>query len=153
MNKKEFLDALGKRLSQQLSQEKVAEHLQYYDRYLTEKMMQGMTEEEAVAQLGNPLLIARTIMDTAVEEEEPKVVYEENASGGYQRSSREEAGQQRPVHHGKISYQAGCLISAIVVILVLTLILKLVGSVLSLILPVAIPVLVVLMVIEYFKKR
>ena len=91
MNKKEFLDALGKRLSQQLSQEKVAEHIQYYDRYLTEKMMQGMTEEEAVAQLGNPLLIARTIMDTAVEEEEPKVVYEENASGGYQRSSREEA--------------------------------------------------------------
>lgn len=153
MNKREFLDTLGKRLSQQLSQEKVAEHTQYYDRYLTEKVMQGMTEEEAVAQLGNPLLIARTIMDTAVEEEEPKIVYEEDASGGYQRSTGEEAGQRHPVHHTKMSYQAGCLIVAIIAILVLTLILKLVGSVLSLILPVAIPVLVVIMVIEYFKKR
>lgn len=154
MNKKEFLDILGRRLAQQLPQEKIAEYIRYYDEYLTEKVQQGMTEQEAIAQLGDPLLIARTIMDTSGDEMGKKTVYEEGYTGNYQKSPREEKLKE---HHrgtdGKLQTRLGCLVAVIVVILLLTLILKLVGSVLSFVLPVLIPVLIIGMVLEYFRKR
>lgn len=154
MNKKEFLDILGRRLAQQLPQEKIAEHIRYYDEYLTEKVQQGMTEQEAIAQLGDPLLIARTIMDTSGDEMGKKTVYEEGYTGNYQKGPREENLKE---HHrrtdGKLQTRLGCLVAVIVVILLLTLILKLVGSVLSFVLPVLIPVLIIGMVLEYFRKR
>lgn len=154
MNKREFLDTLGKRLAQQLSRDKVEEHVRYYDQYLTEKIQQGMTEEEAVAALGDPLLIARTIMDTSGKESASETVYEEKARGGYGRSSVEnfndqEKEFQRLQNKGRI----GCFVAALVIVVVLILVLRLVGSVLSLILPILIPILVILMVVEYFKKR
>lgn len=154
MNKKEFLDILGRRLAQQLPQEKIAENIRYYDEYLTEKVQQGMTEQEAIDQLGDPLLIARTIMDTSSDEMGKKTVYEEGYTGNYQESPREENLKE---HHrgtdGKLQTWLGCLVAVIVVILLLTLILKLVGSVLSFVLPVLIPVLIIGMVLEYFRKR
>lgn len=154
MNKKEFLDILGRRLAQQLPQEKIAENIRYYDEYLTEKVQQGMTEQEAIDQLGDPLLIARTIMDTSSDEMGKKTVYEEGYTGNYQENPREENLKE---HHrgtdGKLQTRLGCLVAVIVVILLLTLILKLVGSVLSFVLPVLIPVLIIGMVLEYFRKR
>lgn len=154
MNKKEFLDTLGRRLAQQLSQEKIAEHIRYYDAYLTEKVQQGMTEQEAVAQLGDPLLIARTIMDTSGDDMGEKTVYEEGYIGKYQKNSQEENLRE---HHrgidGRLQTRLGCLVAVIVIILILTLILKLVGSVLSFILPVLIPVLVIGLILEYFRKK
>lgn len=154
MNKKEFLDILGRRLAQQLSQEKIAENIRYYDEYLTEKVQQGMTEQEAIDQLGDPLLIARTIMDTSSDEMGKKTVYEEGYMGNYQESPRED--NLKEYHRGtdgKLQTRLGCLVAVIVVILLLTLILKLVGSVLSFVLPVLIPVLIIGMVLEYFRKR
>ena len=55
MNKKEFLDILYEQLSGQMPEGNVAAHVQYYRNYI---------EEDILNELGDPRLIARTLLDT-----------------------------------------------------------------------------------------
>ena len=52
MNKKEFLDTLCQRLSV-LSQEDINDRLNFYGEMIDDKVEDGLSEEEAVAQIGN----------------------------------------------------------------------------------------------------
>ena len=65
MSRTEFLHALQGRLAETLPREKVEENVRYYDSYIIEEMRKGKTEEEVIKELGDPLLIAKTIMDTS----------------------------------------------------------------------------------------
>lgn len=64
MNKKEFLDILYEQLSGQMPEGNVAAHVQYYRNYIEDVVTQGRTEEEVLNELGDPRLIARTLLDT-----------------------------------------------------------------------------------------
>ena len=65
MTKREFLEELKEVLSEQLPQNQVAEHVSYYMNYIEEQKQNGSSEEEVLNMLGDPRLIARTILDTA----------------------------------------------------------------------------------------
>ncbi len=72
MTKQEFLMRLRKGLSG-LPQEEVEERLSYYEEMAEDRMEDGLSEEEAIAQIGNPEDIARQIIaDTPL----PKLVKE-----------------------------------------------------------------------------
>ena len=64
MNKKEFLDILYEQLSGQMPEGNVAAHVQYYRNYIEDAVTQGRTEAEVLNELGDPRLIARTLLDT-----------------------------------------------------------------------------------------
>lgn len=64
MNKKEFLDILYEQLSGQIPEGNVAAHVQYYRNYIEDAVTQGRTEAEVLNELGDPRLIARTLLDT-----------------------------------------------------------------------------------------
>lgn len=64
MNKKEFLDILYEQLSGQMLEGNVAAHVQYYRNYIEDAVTQGRTETEVLNELGDPRLIARTLLDT-----------------------------------------------------------------------------------------
>lgn len=64
MNKKEFLDTLYNQLSGQMPEGSIAAHVQYYRNYIEDAVTQGRTEEEVLNELGDPRLIARTLLDT-----------------------------------------------------------------------------------------
>ena len=64
MNKKEFLDTLYNQLSGQMPEGSIAAHVQYYRNYIDDAVNQGRTEEEVLNELGDPRLIARTLLDT-----------------------------------------------------------------------------------------
>lgn len=68
MKKKEFLDALRDQLSGQLPEQKVNSHIKYYQEYFETQIKNGSTEEEVLEKLGSPLLIAKTLLDTAEED-------------------------------------------------------------------------------------
>lgn len=68
MTKQEFLDALGSRLSEELDANETASQLRYYEGYLDGEIARGHSEEEAVGALGDPYLIAKTIIETPHEE-------------------------------------------------------------------------------------
>ena len=63
MTKQEFLDALRMRLAGELSPEEVRAQLAYYNGYFDGELGRGRAEEEILRELGDPVLIAHTILD------------------------------------------------------------------------------------------
>ena len=61
MNKQQFLSELEKKL-QGLPQDDIIERLNFYDEIISDRMEEGLTEEEAVAAIGNADAIAAQII-------------------------------------------------------------------------------------------
>ena len=62
MSRREFLEILRSQLSGQMSQGKAAAHVRYYEDYIQSQVHNGRSEEEVLAELGDPRLIARTLI-------------------------------------------------------------------------------------------
>lgn len=64
MEKQEFLEMLRLALNGRVSAEIVADNVRYYEDYINIEVRKGRSEEEILAQLGDPRLLARTIVQT-----------------------------------------------------------------------------------------
>ena len=65
MNREQFLSELREALSGSISPSSVNENIRFYEEYLDTEIRKGRTEEEVLSELGDPRLIARTIIDTS----------------------------------------------------------------------------------------
>ena len=65
MNKKEFLQALRGELINSVSGQIIEEQLRFYSEYIDTEMGKGRGEEEVVAELSAPNLLARSIIEAA----------------------------------------------------------------------------------------
>lgn len=92
MTRTEFLEQLRQALQGNLNQALVNEHLQYYENYIIEESRKGRSEQEVVDSLGNPRLIAHTLIETS---EHVGYAYDE---AYYEESSRENSKGQKRVH-------------------------------------------------------
>lgn len=63
MGKERFLLELRNYLSGEIPDWKVTENISYYDAYIEDEKKSGKTEEEILAHLGDPRLLAKTIID------------------------------------------------------------------------------------------
>ena len=63
MTRQEFLEALSTRLSEEKSTSEVLGLIQYYQGYIDGETARGRTEEEVLDELGDPVLIARTLLE------------------------------------------------------------------------------------------
>lgn len=70
MSKLEFLQGLKAELEGRVPHSIIQENLRYYDSYITEEAAKGHTEEEVIEGLGGPKIIARTIVDAALDTED-----------------------------------------------------------------------------------
>ena len=57
---------MEQKLTGELDENTVAKTLRYYSEYIDSETRKGRSEEEVLEELGSPLLIARTILDTHV---------------------------------------------------------------------------------------
>lgn len=101
MTKQEFLETLGRILNRELSEQEVAENIRYYDNYITQEVRNGKIEAEVLSSLGDPRLIARTILQVDQQRSEEEAygnledtVYTENADGSF-KEDKAEAQQSR----------------------------------------------------------
>lgn len=147
MNKKEFLDILYEQLSGQMLEGNVAAHVQYYRNYIEEEQRKGRSEDDILNELGDPHLIARTLLDTeAAASGNPQTTeyYSESYNG---HSSGHGKVKQHSFHldlttwYGKL---AVILIAAVVIILLCT--------VLSVLIPIMIVAGVILYVLRLRKR-
>lgn len=136
MDRNEFVSTLRGILTGEVPASVVEENVRYYDSYISQEIANGKSEREVLENLGDPRLIARTILDM----QENPIVEEEYDTGMIRKGFRWDT------WYGKL------LILAIVV-LVLALIISIVGGILSVVLPVLIPVLVIVWVIKKFTKN
>lgn len=63
MTQTEFLDTLRKALNGKTDPGVVSENLSYYRSYISDELHKGRSEAEILEELGDPRLIARTILD------------------------------------------------------------------------------------------
>ncbi|MFI3176875.1 MAG: DUF1700 domain-containing protein [Eubacteriales bacterium] len=68
MNKLEFSHQLRSALAGSLNSQVVEEHIQYYQEYIELEMRKGNTEEEVLTMLGNPKLLAKSMIEAGAHE-------------------------------------------------------------------------------------
>ena len=63
MTKAEFLEKLRIELSSGVTPQVLQENLNYYSQYIDDEIRKGRTESEVLAELGDPWILAKTIVD------------------------------------------------------------------------------------------
>jgi len=91
MNKQEFVDRLRASLSGRISPALVEENARYYEDYINTRIRLGESQENVLKELGDPRLIARSIV--AAESEKP------GAGDRVNDGSEEETGRRERFRH------------------------------------------------------
>ena len=149
MNRQEFLHELRIALQGEISQRAIDEHVRYYENYIIEESRKGKSEEEVISQLGNPRLIAKTLIDTTeqfgtVNEEEyySKHYNEENI--GFHASYSDRTGWD--VRFGKLKLNSWY--GKLLMILIAILIIIVAAHIVAFLLPVIIIIVMILLIIS-----
>lgn len=174
MDRQEFMDRLRASLSSSLSPTLVMDNVNYYQEYIQSEMRKGRSEQEVLASLGDPRLIARTIIQTNTTEEDgyqsggntyqgdgcEQSNYSGNYDSGNGRTGYYSTGygagnyqQARTRANGEVTSHVRIpgWVWGLVVILILVLIIGIIMSVLSFLAPVLIPIIVVLFLVKLFR--
>lgn len=145
MTKREFLEKLRFALSGRVNSEVVADNISYYEDYINAEIRKGKSEEDVLEALGDPRLIARTIVETNPSQPGGK-------SGGY--ADEEQGGRGREEYgtpYGSKLFRLPLWVWLVLVIIVAVLVISAVFSILSIILPVLLPILVVLFLVKLYR--
>lgn len=158
MSKEEFLDTLRKVLARELSESEVADNINYYWNYIEQQIASGKTEEQVLQELGDPRLIARTILQVDEKrEEEPyqdAAVYTEE--DGTYREDTPESEYTDPFTGAHVEVRrmtAGDWAKIVLVIVIICIVLGTVFHILWKLLPVLLVIAAVLWIYRKFTQR
>ena len=65
MSKQDLLSTLKRSLKGKVSEQELSENLAYYEEYIGQETASGRSEEEVLEELGDPRILAKTIVATA----------------------------------------------------------------------------------------
>lgn len=65
MDRGTFIETLRRALYGKIDDFTLEDHIRYYDNYICQELEKGRSEKEILEELGDPRLIARTILDTS----------------------------------------------------------------------------------------
>lgn len=158
MGKQEFIDRLRTALNGNVPQALVMENVNYYSDYIDAQIRSGRPEGEVMASLGDPRLIAKTIIETSAGEEGAEdASYRDAGSGyggygqGYYQAGNGQGYGQGYGDAGKKAVRVPGWVWLIAVILIIVLVFSAVFSVLSFLAPILIPLLVVVFLVKLFR--
>ena len=150
MSRAEFIEKLQRALAGGLNSSQVAENVRYYREYIDCEVSKGRREGEVIAQLGDPRLIAKSIIEAnkrAGARYGSNKEYDEEMASDTQ--GWNEDGQ---IAQGKRIMLPGWLVMLIVTVVVILLI-GLVTSLLSVFAPVILVGLVVVLIVKVFQSN
>lgn len=154
MNKSEFLQKLERALSGSMTAPEVREHINYYDNYISAQVRNGRGELEVVSELGEPRLIAKSIIDAL--NRAGGVTYSEMTDADYENTTANKFGKWWRKTKEKaleIALKMPGWVWLVILGTILLLVFAIAASILSLILPILLPVLCILLVIQVFKRQ
>lgn len=141
----------------------IQENLRYYDSYIMEEVAKGQTEDEVIESLGGPRIIARTIVDAALDTEdrpdgfdsfESEASYRSGPAGSSQEEREPFRGKKPEVHYVDFGKWYVRLIAGLVVFLVIFLVMTVFFGIMGLagwILSYIWPVLLVMLAVWMFR--
>lgn len=138
MTRSEFLGQLQQALQNDLSISAVKENVNYYNNYILDEVQNGKPESEVLATLGDPWMIARTIIQT---------------QGGQDSSIVEEADQGSSEQRIQVR-QIGLntwwqkLLLLLSVILIIVVVFAIITGLISLLAPILIPIVVIMIIVR-----
>ena len=155
MNKKEFLDVLRQTLAGEVSSSTIDQNLQYYNQYISSRGIEN--EEKVIEELGDPRLIAKTIILTDKSAKQ-KGQFRENES---QRNYYDDGEDYKDSNYRSANKQNGfnkmswtSRLTMILILIAVILVVVIVGRVIiGFLFAFGIPIILVLLLIALFKKR
>lgn len=158
MDRNEFIGTLRGALKGQMSENQVEEHIRYYYDYISEEIAGGKREEAVLQELGDPRLLAKTILTAAEGRSQSNTSWtytegEEETKKGFHTQENQTGGVD--LHYGKLNLNTwyGKLLVILLIGVILFLVFQIVGGILSLLLPIFLPVLVIIFVIRMFSGK
>lgn len=155
MDRVEFLAILRESLEGYIPNADVEENITFYRNYFQEA---GMPEREVIEELGDPRLIARTIIQAYKASKGPMAdYYEEQARSEYSQSrSWEYGGGREAMDFGekKEGIKRWILLGGffLLFLLVLGVLLAVVGAIIMYLLPILVVIFVVKLLLDYFER-
>lgn len=158
MGKVEFLQRLKSALEGEVPAAVIQENLRYYDDYIRSESGNGKSEEQVIQEIGDPRLIARTIIDTTPGAGNGIFETGENDSGygqgGMGNGSYQQTGQTfggGKVHYYDLSKWYWKLLAIVILAVVLFLVICIITGFLTLVIPL-IPLLALIVLIMWFVR-
>lgn len=137
MIKHEFISELKEALEHNMSEQKIKEHVEYYEDYIRTEVKNGRLEEDVVNELGDPWAIAKTIrLSEGMESKETTYTSEEKQST-----------------EAKRGWNWKSIIIVVVLCIVVFSLLSAVMGLLGLAIRYAFPILVVVIIMQVLKRK
>lgn len=146
MNKYDFINRLQRYLTGKVSTEKLQELTRYYNQYIDGEIRKGKSEEEVLASLGDPRLLAKSIISA-----EGHGMYEEEDVAGY--GMYEEKLSDEGEKYAGFSKKLKTILIVIGIILVIVLLLSTVFRIIRFFLPILIPLLIAWFLVQMWNNR
>lgn len=146
MSRYDFIEKLRAALSGKATQSTINESVRYYEEYFDTELRKGKSEEEVLRQLGDPRLLAKSIIEA-----NKQVSRTSSGAEGYSDTVDFETENGRRSAHmygdgGEYKIQKWVLI--LIAVLVVLFIISLVGTVLRFVLRIVIPVVLILAAVK-----
>lgn len=141
MTKTEFLDTLRSKLEGEVPTSEIDSTIRYYDEYITETVGRGEPESQVLEELGSPLLIARTIIDTSARQE---------GNGRKTPYDSKGATEQDRVKYYHLNVNPGMARFAAVLIFMAVLVLA--ATILRILIPILLPILLIGIIAAIFQN-
>ncbi|HIW21628.1 MAG TPA: DUF1700 domain-containing protein [Candidatus Dorea intestinavium] len=152
MTKMEFLNKLQEALSNDLNPLIVQENINYYKQYIEDEVRKGRSEEEVIAELGDPWALAKTIADSEeIKKKNSNTYTNYNYSETYAGNS--ESPKQSQGNWNRLGSGIKIFIVFLLVIVAIVAIVSIIGGIFSALLPVIVPILLVVLVVRLFAGR
>ena len=149
MTRNEFLEKLRQALENDLHGQIVQENINYYNNYITEEVKKGRTEEAVTGELGDPWMIARTLIEAAENGSSDSGSYSAYDSGQTRESGNRNPNNSTAQVSGFGSWWKKVLL-VLGIIGVFVLVIGVIGGLFALVAPLIVPLLVVLFILRLF---
>lgn len=139
MNRYEFIDEMRRMLSENLPSDEIRGHIAYYEDYIDMQIKKGVSEESVIQSLGNPRLIAKSIVDAQAGKHSNDRVYRANDT-----SDKRCGGEKWKVNinKNKISFWLGIILSVLILLIVIGFLFSALAVLLRLFFPVILVVMI-----------
>ena len=151
MTRSEFLNKLKEALANDLSGPVIQENVNYYSGYIADEVRKGRSEQEVVAELGDPWAIARTIIESLEIQgnTQEDYGYEPNRQN-YDQRQQSGTGQ---VHIFGLDTWWKKLLLVLGIVGVFMLVIAVIGGIFSLLAPILVPLILMIIVFRIIGSR
>lgn len=163
MKKEEFLSTLRSALSVAVSSSSIQSHIEYYNDYIDSEIRMGRSEEDVIKSLGNPRLIAKTIINA---QGLNKNSQEYDSYGRQKEEHQEGFGRKKGFHinydkNGKTEFRFGKfklnswygkLLGILIVLFFIIALFTVLGGIAAILLRFAFPILVIVLLVIMFRN-